>query len=306
MADGAISMAGSGGTSGGGGGMMRMSSAERAVVRELGEHMFATLGFDAARGSRLREAYHKAIGSGDAELSGDREAVVTFSRSLKQRSPVYRSFLTQLTLRTIGKGLWPEPVAGDADSERGISLFRRWAKRDADARRRESWGALQRSAMMEALVTGDVLVHRIVDDGVPRVQLIEGERIVSPTRGTDTREMRSGVRVNSLGAALSYCVAPWDSLGGYLEYGRCQTIDAGSASLLCLYRDRISQARGTPYLVECLTRIADAEEVHIKITAAMKLAAVLAFVTKSGSPAATMKLFSKAIGSSGSGGSGGD
>jgi len=264
--------------------------------------VMAQLGYDAAEASPLRQSYHRAVGSGDYELAGDREDVVTFSRVLRQKSSLYKSFARVIERRVVGAdGLLPEPQNGNAASEAAAANFRRWAESKlCDAQRRRTWPALLRAAVHEAVVGGDCLGNRIERPGMAppfdaAVQLIESERIASPARGVITSEMRNGVEVDDLGAPVAYHIVAWSETGSSLVHGDTVRLYADKADLLGLDYERVGQTRGMPLISQGLTRIADVDEVHEAVTTAIKLTAIFVLVLKSMSPQGADRWLSQSV-----------
>lgn len=272
-------------------------------------YVWAQLGYDAARPSPFRQAYHRAVGSADYELAGEREDVVIFSRSMRQLSSTYKAFTRKIAVRTVGsEGLWPEPAANNDSCARACALFRAWGlDLRSDARRRRSLPSQLRQIVEETVIGGDVLVNRIRPDGRPCVQLIESERIATPeSRSVVTENMRNGVEVDSLGGAVAYHVTPYTSTGSSLAYGEHVKVDARHAVLFTIDEERVGQTRGMPLLTQGLTRIADKDEVHEAITVAMKITAVFVLLLKTGAPKQADKFLSDSINrSAGSGGEAG-
>ncbi len=143
------------------------------------------------------------------------------------RSNLYaRGLVRRLVTNEINTGLSPEAapdeeIIGVSDdslvdwTETVENRFSIWGKNKelCDFKHRQTWGGIQRTARMEALVSGDVLVvlRQSPRSKLPTVELINGSRVQTPLNVTIKKghEVKHGVELDSLGRV----VAHWVTMG---------------------------------------------------------------------------------------------
>ncbi len=287
-----------------------MSARERrAGLARFGETILASMGlldyqtagpsgrggYPAAAGTRLLRTFAGRSLSGDAVLERDRAILVEFSRGLDAATIGYRPFIRNITSFVIGRGLWPRARAG-SPADRAVTYFRAWGNDPTrcDARGASSWPAMQRSIYRESLLAGDVLALKVASDGLPAgaVQVVEAERIVSPVlvkrvarEGGESPTITEGVEVGDAGRAVAFHVGSWDAFGSVVGPDP-RRVDS-SACCFFAQRDREGTARGVPVLANGLERLAMLDGNQVAIDAAVRLAACMAGIVKSKSPAQT-------------------
>lgn len=136
-----------------------------------------------------------------------------------------RGLIRRLVTNEINTGLTPESCPDDAIlnmSEDALNdwteivetRFGIWGKSPniCDHKGRDTFGAIQRAARMEALISGDVLVvmHQDRKTGLPRIELVSGDAVQSPLGGRDAvREghtVKHGVELNARGKVMAHWV----------------------------------------------------------------------------------------------------
>lgn len=139
-----------------------------------------------------------------------------------------RGLIRRLVTNEINTGLAPEAQPDtsllglpedslDDWTEENENRFAIWGKnaRVCDFERRRSFGALQREARREALISGDILVTLVPSQatGLPQIRLISGALVQTPIGGGEPRqgnEIKHGVEINASGAHVAYHVKQKD------------------------------------------------------------------------------------------------
>jgi capsid protein len=136
-----------------------------------------------------------------------------------------RGIIRRLVTNEINTGLMPEAcpdeaIIGVAEeslndwTESTETRFGIWGKNSdvCDYKKKHTWGALQRAARMEALVSGDVLVvvRQSQQTKLPMIQLISGGKVRTPLGGSDGlrkgHKIIHGVEVDSVGRVAAHWV----------------------------------------------------------------------------------------------------
>jgi len=136
-------------------------------------------------------------------------------------------------------------------SETVENRFALWGKnpRLCDHRERLTFGALQRAARMEAMISGDVLLVVRVDalTKLPRVQLVSGGLIQTPMEKWADSTIKHGVKLDSDGRHLGFYVTQEDGTSVYLP---AATSITGRRQAWLLYgsQNRLDAVRGEPIL----------------------------------------------------------
>lgn len=288
--------------------MADVSASERMrrfAVREMRaalEPVLGTFGDSLARSTRIRKDWARAVGAADEVQGEDRERIVGFSRSIVSTTPLGKAF-TEATVRAVvGDGIFPQ---GTGPAEEAAAMFWRWAHDTlgADLLRERPFGEMQRTMLREMVVGGDIIEQHVeAPDGHPMgiaMELIEGDRLGSgyglgsgvSDRVPDGHVVVDGVEKDRYGRHIRYHVASWTSVGmGVSSRGwRTVALDShiiGGPARMLAYKERLGQTRGLPYLCAALGRLADIEQYDQAVNVAATLAACVALVTKSDSPAA--------------------
>lgn len=178
-----------------------------------------------------------------------------------------RGIIRRLITNEIGKGLAPE-ACPDEDiigvpedslqdwTERTENRFAVWAAQSehCDYYGERTFGALQREARREALVCGDVLVvvRRSRTTGLPRVQLIPGDRVRSPLSSNTTvrrgHTVLHGVERDARGRVVAYWIVQDTGLESKRLPVRGEKSGRRIAWLLFGTDKRYDDVRGQPLL----------------------------------------------------------
>lgn len=141
-----------------------------------------------------------------------------------------RGIIRRLITNEINTGLSPEStpdeeiigVAEDSLSdwtETVENRFAIWGKNPlvCDHRRRDTFGAIQRAARMEALISGDVLivVKQSQRTKMPTIQLVSGSLVQTPLGGAENlrngHEIRHGVELDKMGRVVAHWIRQKDA-----------------------------------------------------------------------------------------------
>lgn len=140
-----------------------------------------------------------------------------------------RGIIRRLVTNEINTGLSPEATPDEAIigldedsltdwSENVENRFGLWGKNPdvCDWKRQSTFGALQRTVRMEALIAGDILVvlRRSQRTRLPVVQLISGSLVQTPLGGSQSlrngNEIKHGVEIDANGRQVAYHVNQGD------------------------------------------------------------------------------------------------
>lgn len=243
---------------------------------------FARLGFDSAKTSRLHSVYRRTVGSADSVLDIDREKLVGFSRQMYDNSVPFRGFTERFIDLVIGTGLTPRGI--NPSARRAVDLFTRWCNRKAlcDHRGRMNFWQMQRQAMRELILAGDIPVVKTKDGAL---QMLEAEQVRDPygqklDDGTvlDMERLRDGVEVDEFDRIVRIWFSEYGRWGGALDY-RVRAIPIEQVMFLA-YRTRSSQTRGVPMWAPALERFAMFEDYLDAVGVSANLAARLALIIK--------------------------
>lgn len=196
----------------------------------------------AFNGQRLRGPFEHSFFDGEKFLGGFgvTQLQLTDYWTLRQRSyqlfndNLYaRGLIRRLITNEINTGLTPEAspeaeILGMSEdtladwSESTENLFNIWGKNPdvCDWRKEDTFGAIQRKARQEALVSGDVLVvmRRNTKTRLPQVQLISGDKVrtplISQSKIRKGHEVRHGVELDRKGRVVAYWVRQDDDKSG--------------------------------------------------------------------------------------------
>lgn len=271
----------------------RLTIRERQRMVGALSTMLSSRGYEAATSSRLRRDYHTAASGSADHMAGEaREPLIRFGRYMHRNDEAFRGVVRALVARSVGEGLYPQGQNPTARLASALFWDFAWNGKRADIRRRADFGRLQRLALREVLVAGDILPVRIdVGDGVA-VQMIEAERIGSMARAMIDKT-ESGARIvdgvelePGTDADAAYHVTRWDDVTGSSLTWTTERIAATEATLLAVRDEEAGLTRGIPPLASSLDRLAGLREYMASVSMAALIQAMLALVTKSDSPEA--------------------
>ena len=178
-----------------------------------------------------------------------------------------RGLIRRLVTNEINTGLTPEcapdeMILGVTEesltdwTELCENRFLLWSKnaRLCDYKNQETFGSLQRTARLESLICGDVLVVLRISKstGLPQVQLINGSAVQTPLASLKDKDIRHGVELDSKMRQVAYWVLQDD--GTYKRipaYGR--TSKRRIAWLVYGTEKRLDDVRGQPLTIFSFT-----------------------------------------------------
>ena len=136
-----------------------------------------------------------------------------------------RGIIRRLVTNEINTGLMPEAcpeenIIGVPEeslnewTETVETRFGIWGKNPeiCDWKKKSTWGAIQRAARMEALVSGDVLVvvRQSQQTKLPMIQLVSGSKVRTPLGDSSSlrkgHKIRHGVELNSFGRVVAHWI----------------------------------------------------------------------------------------------------
>ncbi|MEW5927799.1 MAG: phage portal protein [Gemmatimonadota bacterium] len=233
--------------------------------------------------------WHASRGSANADLEWDREELTARGRDLVRNNPLAAGATGTMVTYTVGTGLWPQPqidreMLGLSEEEADaleLEMDRWWAAwvegRNCDVQRRLTFQQMQALAFRSWLESGDVFAVRRYKERAGLLfgfclQLVEADRVRTPTEFLADRRVVEGIRFDADGEPLSYFVArehPGDNaLVPPDEYEELPAFDGETGEWIVLHlldMLRPDQARGVTFLypvVEALRTLgeyADAE-----------------------------------------------
>lgn len=179
---------------------------------------------------------------------GVRSELVRRSRYLTRNSGFIREIVSAMSLYSVGDGLKPQAESKDADWNRQAeAYFNRWGRR-AELSGRFNLTQCQHLVCRAVDVDGEIFVHKVVQDGQLRIQLIETHRIGDSGEGSG---MVDGVKLAADGRPLSYRLLD--------DNGKPNDLPADN--VLHVYDpDCPSQVRGFPSLQHSINHILDEME----------------------------------------------
>lgn len=245
---------------------------------------------EAADSDRTQRDRRQPLGSGDYVIHQDLDKARNVSRRLYAQSSPYKGFIDGLVTRAIGPGLRPQGL--NEDAQRAVQAFIDDCVDGCalDLKGKRSVHRLARVAFTGQLVDGDHLGLRVNVDG-HALQLIEGDRLVSPGRSTafqdgDGTRVSNGIRADEFGRPIEYHIASYFGPGASLKTSG--EWKKASAVLHMQCEGRESDNRGLPWLVSALMSLGGLKDFHTDARAAAKLAARLVGVMFTDDPSQTL------------------
>jgi lambda family phage portal protein len=186
-------------------------------------------------------------------------------------------------------------------SESTENRFQLWCDRPllCDQAERQTFGALQATARMEALIDGDVLVVLRQDPrtGLPRVQLVKGSQVQTPIGASPSpgNTIKHGVEIDSSGRQVAYYVTQTDGTAKRLPaYGE----KSGRRLAWLVYggEKRIDDVRGKPLLSLVLQSLKEIDRYRdAKLRAAVVTGFLALFVKKNEDKPGTRPMMGGAV-----------
>lgn len=199
------------------------------------------------------------------------------TKQLATETPVGKAIIDRVTEFTLGQGLFPQSapemaVLGVSEEDyarftsEAESFFRYIADtKDFDYYRRNTFAQLQRIAMRNILISGDVLVHKVYlsrwNNYKPTIQLISGSAVYNNGNDTDSKSCIGGVQLDSHGREIGYWIAQTDEgLRDTYSSKLFQKYNSQGKEeffLVALNILEANQSRGIPYLTAVRDAILD-------------------------------------------------
>ena len=182
---------------------------------------------------------------------GIRSELVRRSRYLVKNSGFLREIVGSMALYSIGDGILPQPASKDsAWNEQALAYFKRWA-RHADISGRFNLIQCEHLACKALDVDGEIFILKTVEQGEPKIQLIESHRIGSTDIDNTESPFIDGVKLSGVGKPVAYRLLKDD--GGFT--------DLAAHDVLHIFDpDAVSQLRGFPTLQHSINHMLDVME----------------------------------------------
>lgn len=243
--------------------------------------------------------------SADADTLPDLETLRGRARDLARNAPTAGGALNTVVTSVAGRGLRlastiDRDVLGLSDEQarnwerRAERLWRLWAK-DCDVTRHQTFAGVQGLTLRSQLESGDLLVvrrffQRRNELFGTKLQLIEADRISTPTTEREGDDLRAGVELDGFGAPRRFHVRnrhEHDVLRADRVLPEWTAIPAYSRStgerlaFLLFDKTRPGQTRGVPYLAPVIQSLKQLERYTEAELAAAVLSSFLTVFVKS-------------------------
>lgn len=236
------------------------------------------LNYDAAQKSRLRRPQQAS--SADEDLLDSLPDMRVNSRAMARDDSAAAAMVRVLEDNVVGTGLTPQMMfdaerakaAGFTSSQasdfgRSVEQLFAEASKQIDASDNDDFDAMQRTALRNIVVDGEVLMHRVqvTNSEQKRVvqtafEMIDVDRLVDPR--DLTKNIRAGVELGDRENAIAYWITPrhpdetWArrQSSSFRENlpKRAPRYASGRPSVLHVFRrDRPGQTRGVPFFAPC-------------------------------------------------------
>lgn len=208
--------------------------------------------------SRLSKNPHTTRGgSGDGHMNErDLKVMRELSRELDRDNLFAASILDRLEESIFGTGLNLTINTGNKRwDKQALKLFNTWWNDKPENRDIFSGGDLERILFRSKKVDGDLLIIKL-DSG--QIQVIEGDRIQTPSNMTSNTRINSGVEINDVGKIIKFYVCQSEdkvvgSKRKYVEY-------SADDCIFIAERHRISMTRGVPVFIRNMDLFTDIDE----------------------------------------------
>ena len=182
-----------------------------------------------------------------------RDELVRKSRYLEKNSGQVRGVLRDLKVYGIGRGIYPNAKTDNQTwNKQAEDWFFRWS-RHCDITNRFSWRECQAMILRALVVDGEVFVIKTFNAfGVPKIQIIEGHRLMSPDHGANPY-IADGIEFDRYGRVKNY----------YFQIGeKFQTVKVPATAVLHIFDpERVSQARAYPQIQHSINDVIDRKEI---------------------------------------------
>jgi len=182
-----------------------------------------------------------------------RTELVRKARYLEKNSGHIRGILRDLKVYGIGRGIYPNAKSDSQDwNKLAEDWFFRWS-RHCEISNRFSWKECQAMILRALVVDGEIFVIKTFDAfGIPKIQLIESHRLISPSSETSERVI-DGMEFDKHGRVKNYHFF-------FGNEGNTTKVPA-SAVLHIFDPERISQARAYPHIQHSINDVIDRKEI---------------------------------------------
>lgn len=211
-----------------------------------------------------------------------------------------RGIIRRLVTNEINTGLAPEACPDEGIigvpeeslndwTETVETRFGIWAKGPelCDWKKKSTFGAIQRAARMEALISGDVLVvvRQSQQTKLPMVQLISGSKVRTPLGGTSNlrkgHKIRHGVELDSVGRVVAHWIKQDD--GGSKRIPAVGEKSGRKISWLVYGTDkRLDDLRGQPLLSIVMQSLKEIDRYRDSVQRKAVINSILAMFIKKG------------------------
>lgn len=236
--------------------------------------------------SRIRSGTTPTGGPADRHLDAyTLETQRALARELLRNSPIARGFLNRLSTMVLGgAGMWPQAMTDDHEwNKRAEDWFiNDWWMR-CDVTGKMSFALLQETLFKSCGADGDVLALKLRNG---QIQVVEGERVRSPSAKRTGNEIINGVEIDSVGRPLRFYIAAGTTHG---LKNRASLESRGARDCIFLVMPHMqwaSQTRGEPLFVTALGKIDDIEEFIGSTVVAARMATFLSLIIHTENPGA--------------------
>lgn len=269
--------------------------------------------YEGGRNDRNRKPWFPRGGSADEDLLDDLPLLRERSRDLIRNDPVAAGIIETMVSNIVGHGHYPQSdldgkklgLSEQRVEEIGATLEEGWEAWSmwADTANRMTFWEMQQMVIRQIASNGDLFALREAVTDEPwrpfnyALNLVEGDRIDTPSDKRSQRNIRRGVEIGTRGQPLAYWVCrthPGDVTYTYRtpeakEYVRYPVMsEYGQRNATQLYfLKRPGQTRGEPMLSPVLNKFKDMGEFGDATLMAAKLAACFGIVietTSAGNP----------------------
>lgn len=274
---------------------LRAHFARMADDREYSQTVFALMnarGYKAAENGRNSGTWLGGSGSGDAELSGNLQAMRNRSRELDRDDSIASGIYATMTQNIVGRELRPQAKTGDREKNRRLESIWRDRKRWLFPAEGISVGRVQRRVCHRKMVDGDVFIKPAKASAEEPVwfEVVEGDRVQTPFDATPAagNRIQDGIEKDQYGRPVAAYILrrhPGDNVlpgqaGGIRDYA---TVPAGMY-WQSLRGERGGLTRGEPLLHSILQDVRDLDTLMLAAMKRMQIAACLALFIESEVP----------------------
>jgi len=246
-----------------------MSLVQKVLKRYGYGKIKKTRGYSGAISSRLTGDWLNPTTTGDEEIRRDLQKLRNRCRELERNNDYVRRYLNGLESNVIGSAgiilqmkVEDAPLQYDERANREIEqAWQKWCNRKyTTPTGQHSWLDTCKLALRSTARDGDVMLHLLrgySNEQGFAVQLIEADRLDLHHNNYKMEgggQIRMGVELTSLGKPVSYHVLT--SHPGETNDTYRKRIAIPADDVIHLYNpERISQTRGTPWMVSAMTRL---------------------------------------------------